>query len=132
MFWLILKSKKYFLVDHIKAQLWLPAGGHVELNEHPRVTVQREIIEELNIEAKFLVVDVFFLTQTVTVGLTAGHTDVSLWYVLEADSTQTLQYDPREFNGYKWFSYDEIVQTPLKKLDPNLHRFVRKWMNINS
>ncbi|MES2088062.1 MAG: NUDIX hydrolase [Patescibacteria group bacterium] len=104
----------------------------MELNEHPRVTVQREIIEELNIEAKFLVVDVFFLTQTVTVGLTAGHTDVSLWYVLEADSTQTLQYDPREFNGYKWFSYDEIVQTPLKKLDPNLHRFVRKWMNINS
>jgi 8-oxo-dGTP diphosphatase len=35
------------LVDHRKAQLWLPTGGHVEPGEHPRMTVRREANEEL-------------------------------------------------------------------------------------
>ncbi len=48
------KENKILLIDHIKAQLWLPAGGHVELNEHPKTTVEREVVEELNTQAKFL------------------------------------------------------------------------------
>lgn len=120
---------KLLLIDHIKAQLWLPAGGHVEPNENPKETVEREIIEELNIPANFLLEEPFFLTETVTVGLTAGHTDVSLWYILKGDSTKPLQYDPKEFNGYKWFGYDEILQMPIEKFDPHLHRFVRKWVS---
>src|SRR5882724_7728074 len=39
------------LVDHKNAQLWLPAGGHVEPGEHPRTTVSRELEEELGITA---------------------------------------------------------------------------------
>src|SRR5688572_27558461 len=34
--------RSILLVDHIKAQLWLPTGGHVELNEDPKDTVVRE------------------------------------------------------------------------------------------
>ncbi len=41
-------AKKILLVDHKKALLWLPAGGHVEPNENPRDTVQRECMEELD------------------------------------------------------------------------------------
>ncbi|MBP6942476.1 MAG: NUDIX domain-containing protein [Candidatus Buchananbacteria bacterium] len=122
------KENKILLIDHIKAQLWLPAGGHVEPNEHPKATVEREVVEELNIQADFLYDGIFFLTQAVTVNLTAGHTDVSLWYVLKADSNAPLQYDPGEFNGYKWFSPEEILETPIEKLDPHLHRFVKKWI----
>ena len=122
------KENKILLVDHIKAQLWLPPGGHVEPNENPKVTVEREIVEELNTEAIFLYDGIFFLTQAVTVGLTAGHTDVSLWYVLQGDSNVPLQYDPGEFNGYKWFGYDETLKMPIEKFDPHLHRFVYKWM----
>ena len=121
------KENKILLIDHIKAQLWLPAGGHVEPNEHPKKTVEREVVEELNIQAAFLYDGIFFLTQAVTVNLTAGHTDVSLWHVLKGDSNIPLQYDPGEFNGYKWFSPEEILETPIEKLDPHLHRFVKKW-----
>ena len=66
--------------DHIKAQLWLPSGGHVQLNENLKDTVTREIREELGLEATFLRNNdkPFFITVTQTVGLTAGHTDVSL------------------------------------------------------
>src|SRR6185295_14509627 len=67
-------KEKIMLVDHIKAGLWLPAGGHVEKNEHPNTTVEREIQEELNMEASYFKKEPFFITQTVTVGKTAGHT----------------------------------------------------------
>ncbi len=120
------KENKILLIDHIRAQRWIPTGGHVEINEHPKTTVEREIIEELNTKAIFLFDDIFFLAQAVTVGLTAGHTDVSLWYVLKGDSSRPIQYDEGEFNGYKWFTYDEILNISIEKLDKNLHRFVNK------
>ncbi len=48
------QQQKLLLVDHKKAGLWLPSGGHVEIDEHPQTTVQREVREELGIEATFL------------------------------------------------------------------------------
>jgi hypothetical protein len=51
-----------------------------------------------------------------------------LWYVLKGNSEIPLQYDPGEFNGYKWFGYDEVLDMPIEKLDPHLHRFVKKWV----
>lgn len=48
------EHQSLLLADHIKAQLWLPSGGHVEPQEDPKLTVQREVQEELGIEAIFL------------------------------------------------------------------------------
>ena len=47
-------ASKVLLVDHINAMRWLPSGGHVELNEHPKETAHRECMEELNLESRFL------------------------------------------------------------------------------
>jgi len=71
------------LVDHKKAELWLPPGGHVDLDEDPKETVRREAKEELGIEAEFLSDKPIFLTVTKTVGNVVEHTDVSLWYMLK-------------------------------------------------
>lgn len=114
---------KILLVDHKKAQLWLPSGGHVEINEHPKETVKRECHEELGIQADFWTDEPIFLTSTITVGLTAGHTDISLWYVLSGDSNAHYQFDREEFNATRWFSFDEI---PYKKSDPHMRRFIAK------
>lgn len=35
------------LGEHINAGLWLPPGGHVEVDEHPTTTARREAAEEL-------------------------------------------------------------------------------------
>jgi 8-oxo-dGTP pyrophosphatase MutT (NUDIX family) len=121
-------EKKIMLVDHIKAGLWLPAGGHIEKDEHPKTTVEREIQEELHMPADFLSPEPLLLTQAVTVNMAAGHTDVSLWYVVRADSKKKIDYDPREFNGCRWFGYDELLATDISKLDPHMHRFVRKFL----
>jgi len=116
-------TNQLLLVDHKKAGLWLPGGGHVEPGEHPDATVQRELWEELRIPAHFLLPHPLFLTVTQTVGATAGHTDVSLWYVLRGDSRQLLQYDHAEFLQVAWFSLDRL---PLQRSDPHLGRFAAK------
>lgn len=117
------RAKKILLVDHKKALLWLPAGGHVEFNEDPMDTVRRECMEELGIDAGFVFDKPIFLTSTVTVGLTAGHTDITLWYLLKGNHAQAYQFDPNEFNVIRWFGFDEI---PYERADPHMRRFVEK------
>jgi 8-oxo-dGTP pyrophosphatase MutT (NUDIX family) len=118
-------ANKILLVDHKKAGLWLPPGGHVELNEHPKETVRREIFEELRIQADFISHDPLFVTVTKTVGQTAGHTDVTLWYILRENSAIAIEYDQEEFNGINWFDIEGI---PYEKSDPHMERFVQKLL----
>ena len=125
------KHKSILLADHIKAQLWLPSGGHVEPNEDPKETVLREMREELNQEAVFLKGDdkPFFVTVTKTVGLTAGHIDVSLWYLVKGNILDFVDFDRREFNDVEWYSFDEILASSPVIFDPNMHRFTQKLKN---
>lgn len=116
-------ENKVLLADHKKAELWLPAGGHVEPNEHPKETVKREILEELSIDADFLSTDPFFLTVTKTVGSTAVHTDVSLWYILRGQASNLLKYDDAEFHQIRWFSPIDI---PYTRADPHMKRLIQK------
>jgi 8-oxo-dGTP diphosphatase len=89
---------RILLVDHKKAELWLPPGGHVDPGEDPKEAVRREAKEELGINAEFLFDEPLLLTVTKTVGNVAKHTDVSLWYLLKGDPSQVLDYDPNEFH----------------------------------
>lgn len=116
------------LVDHRNARLWLPSGGHVEPNEHPLVTVRREAQEELAIEADFLAERPIMISVSETVGLTAGHTDVSLWYALRGNRAVEIDYDEQEFLGVKWFGLSEL---PLGRTDPHMSRFAQKLRSIS-
>lgn len=116
-------NRQLLLTDHKDAGLWLPSGGHVEPEEHPRDTVVREAREELGIAANFVWPDPIFLTVTQTQGQSAGHTDVSLWYVLHGDTTMNPAYDPGEFNGVAWFAFDDL---PHERVEPHLVRFMGK------
>jgi 8-oxo-dGTP diphosphatase len=124
------KQRSILLVDHIKAQLWLPSGGHVEYNERPEDAVVREAREELNIDATFLNGNArpFFTTSTLTVGLTPGHTDVDLWYLLKGSVHDRLNYDKSEFVDVEWYTFDEILEMDPAIFDPHLQRFTYKLM----
>lgn len=124
----VIDGDRILLVDHIKAGLWLPPGGHVEPGERPADTVAREIREELGVAADFVDRAPLFLTVETTVGQTAGHTDVSLWYVLTADSCKVFDFDREEFREIRWF---EMNALPLDRCDPNLGRFVAKYLGPN-
>lgn len=119
---------RILLVDHKKAERWLPTGGHVDPGENPKETVKREAKEELGIEAEFLFDEPLLLTVTETVGNVAKHTDVSLWYLLKGDPSQALDYDSNEFHQIRWFGIDEI---PVEKSDPHMQRFLEKMRSRN-
>ncbi len=117
--------QQVLLVDHKKAGLWLPSGGHVEPDEHPHSTVAREVREELDVEAAFYTPAAlpFFVTVTPTVGNVARHVDVSLWYLLRGDARRLPWFDAGEFHGVAWFALDAL---PLARCDPHLARAAAK------
>lgn len=119
----VVDASHILLVDHKKAQLWLPPGGHVECGEHPRATVVRELKEELGFSPTQDVAAPLMITCTETVGLTAGHTDVSLWYVVRYDREQSINFDRLEFSAVRWFPFGEV---PYERSDPHMKRFIRK------
>ncbi|MGW1628385.1 NUDIX hydrolase [Streptomyces anthocyanicus] len=116
------------LVAHRKAGLWLPAGGHVESGEDPWAAVVRECREELGIEAVASPVAgelPFFLTVTGTRGQ-GPHTDVSLWYLLDAGAHTVTDYDRGEFSAVRWLTHEQVLAESAELLDPHMHRFARK------
>ena len=124
------------LVDHIKAGLWLPTGGHVEPGEHPVETVRREVAEELGVPAVFLPQlgeRPLFLTVTETVGtLEQRHTDVSLWFVLTSSRDQVFTPDLGEFRGIRWWTPQEVSDADPKTLDPHMGRMIAKLATLGS
>jgi 8-oxo-dGTP pyrophosphatase MutT (NUDIX family) len=122
-YFVLVDAENVLLVDHKNAQLWLPTGGHVEPGEHPRSTVARELREELGVELEHPLEPPLLVTCSTTVGLAAGHTDVSLWYVVNADRRRELHWDKEEFNSVQWFTFS---QTRDVRSDPHLGRFLEK------
>ncbi len=119
----VVDDEHILLVDHINAELWLPTGGHVDSGEHPRDTALREAQEELSLKGEFLRQGPVFVTITETVGKTAGHTDVSLWYVFRGDRRLSLKFDDSGFHDAKWFHKDDV---PLDRADRHMSRFLQK------
>lgn len=121
--------RSILLVEHRDAGLHLPAGGHVEPGEEPVETAIREAREELGIAATVLPqigARPLMVSQTTTVGVSAGHTDVDLWYVLGGDVGMTLVGDPREFSAWRWWTFEEVLAADRNVLDPHLQRFTAK------
>ena len=116
------------LVEHLLAGLWLPAGGHVEPDEHPADTADREAREELGIKPEF--VDParrpFFITVTQTVGLPPVHTDVSLWFLLLGRRELMLTPDQREFTEVRWWTAEQVQADTSGRFDPHYQRFLAK------
>ena len=123
----VVEDGHILLVDHKNAQLWLPPGGHVEPHEHPRNTVAREMREELGFAPAHEIQAPLMVTCSTTVGLTAGHVDVSLWYVVHAPRGQKINFDETEFNSVKWFAFGQV---PMHRSDPHLGRFIAKLNSI--
>lgn len=114
-----------YLGQHRMAGLHLPMGGHLEPQEHPLDAAHREAREELGIEPHFDVAgkQPLFLTRTLTVGRTAGHVDVSLWFAVRGERDREYPLDPSEFDGGRWWDLDPYG---LPATDPHLPRFIRK------
>jgi 8-oxo-dGTP diphosphatase len=121
------RNSDVFLVDHVNSGLILPPGGHVEPDEHPAAAARRECREELGIEASFSeTAPPIFVTVTTTIGLDAGHTDVSLWFVSDGSRRLEMTVDQLEFRGSRWWTLQEVKAAAGERFDPHFQRFITK------
>jgi ADP-ribose pyrophosphatase YjhB (NUDIX family) len=88
------------------------------------VTAHRELAEELGVTGA--AAEPVFLTVTQTVGVDAGHTDVSLWYVATVGRDEPLSVDEGEFAAVRWWPRADIAAADPARFDPHLGRFLAK------
>lgn len=120
-------SRSVMLIDHAKARAWLMPGGHVDPDEDPRRTVVRELDEELGIAPPFHPATgsaPLFLTVTQTRGADS-HTDVTLWFVFQADRQAPIVPDPMEISAVQWRELDSS-DWAAEEFDPGMARFAAK------
>ncbi|OGV95053.1 hypothetical protein A3A66_03505 [Microgenomates group bacterium RIFCSPLOWO2_01_FULL_46_13] len=106
------QSNAVFVGHHIKADEWLPPGGHIEPEEHPLDTLKREIVEELKYPLTHERPAFFNLT-VVDIANPARscrrHWD--LWYRVELKKLIDFTYDRQEFYTASWLPLSQALSS---------------------
>jgi hypothetical protein len=50
--------------------------------------------------------------------------------VLQSKVDGITSFDEEEFDSIKWLSLRQVLAEPRNTLDPHMHRFTRKLMNV--
>lgn len=117
-----------YLMNHRKAQTWLPPGGHVDAGLSFPEAVEAEMLEELGVKADFIYTQPFFLTNTLTRGLNAGHIDTTAWFLVEGDPSIPLNVLEKEASEGRWMGFEQIRALPA---ETNLPRAILKLSTFN-
>lgn len=129
----IVHDSKVLLIHHKKLNMWLPIGGHVELDEDPEETLFREVKEEcgLAIEVlstkpiikspgtKFLYAPNFLDIHNLPV----NHKHIALTYFAKSESDKFI-HNKEEHNDIRWFSKED-----LEKPEFNINNAVKFYAN---
>lgn len=101
------KYKLVYLGHHIKANDWIPPGGHIEENESPKDAVVREMSEELNFSLSNETIELFDITiKSIETPRLDCKKHWDLWYRVIMDKTD-FTFDKGEFYSAKWVSLEE-------------------------
>lgn len=133
--WIVFEQK-VLMIFHKKAQLWLPIGGHVELDEDPEEALYREVKEECGLEIELVgqekmqgypadshrkllptpsYMDIHDFNKT--------HRHISLAYFARAKSDKVILAED-EHSQIRWFSQKDL-DDPQYALIPEM-RFLAK------
>lgn len=103
------KSKSVFLGHHIKANQWIPPGGHIEMEETPLQTVYREFTEELRLPLSDQKVELFDLGITrITDPKRSCRIHYDFWYFTTINKIN-FEYDKSEFYEAAWLTIDDAI-----------------------
>ncbi|MDO8609447.1 MAG: NUDIX domain-containing protein [bacterium] len=123
------ESKSIFLVHHIKADDWIPPGGHIEKDELPKQTVIREFKEELRHELTTEIIDCFDISIKDIADNPRNNCKMhyDLWHVVYVDKLDFI-FDKGEFYDAGWFSFEEgikkIKTTKYRKIIETLFKTI--------
>ena len=131
----IVHKNRVLLVDHIKYDMWLPIGGHVELKEDPEQALYREVEEECGLEIEVLGTKLPEIPGDTTKPLmapqymdihdiTEKHKHVVFVY-FATSATDACRLAPLEHRSFKWFTEEEL-QNPSLPMKPSIRRYARE------
>lgn len=115
---------KVLLINHKLLNMWLPVGGHIELNEDPDEACAREVVEECGLSIEMLSrkhtgdygsTRALYIPDSVDIhpfGENTTHRHVNFGYHARATSAEP-QLAPEEHTDIKWFSADELSDPTL-------------------
>lgn len=111
-------SHAIYLGHHIKANDWIPPGGHIEPNELPVDAVKREFAEELHFNLKDEKIELFSLSikdVTHPEGYCARHFD--LWHLVYMDEKTNYDFLKKEYYDAGWFEFTKGAEKISKNPD---------------
>lgn len=122
----IVHRDKVLLVHHRILKMWLPVGGHIELDEDPIEALYREIKEEAGIDKNDLEImsnkpeikgtrHKFLLTPNYLDihNFSKTHQHISLNYFLKS-KTEKIVRNIKEHNEIRWFTKKQITSKDLE------------------
>lgn len=104
------ESKSIYLGHHIKADDWIPPGGHIKLHELPIETVKREFVEELQYKLNKERVELFDLTIKDVSGNPKHSCKIhyDFWYLVYINKF-VFNFDKSEFYQAEWLTIPEAL-----------------------
>lgn len=110
---LLSHERRFLLMNHAKAGMWLPVGGHLEDGEFPGEACEREILEEICIS---LVVPSapFFVTCTTVTDGSISHEDVTFWYLKEVGVEHAREIRSASGEELRWQEMTSLRDSPSK------------------
>ena len=124
------ESKSVFLGHHIKADSWIPPGGHIDPAESPLDAVKREFGEELGMELTNEVINLFNLSVIHINDHRLCKTHYDFWYAVFTDK-KDFQFDKKEFYDAGWFFIEDAYQkvtNPVYK--PVFKKLIKSWNSM--
>ncbi|HEX8763162.1 MAG TPA: NUDIX domain-containing protein [Candidatus Saccharimonadales bacterium] len=130
----IVHDDKVLFVNHPRYGLWVPIGGHVEMDEDPEQALFREIKEETGLEVEVLSDKALepveaenkFLFRPNYLGVydaTPDHRHISFNYFVRASNPDAVMSD--EHTDMKWLGIDDL-QNPDFDLTPSLRFYAKE------
>ncbi len=107
-----LPTLEIFAGHHIKADEWIPPGGHMKTNETTIDTVSREFYEELNhrlTNEKIVLFDIGITPITNNLRNRKCRIHRDFWYYVIVDKVP-FAYDKREFYDAAWLPIDTAIK----------------------
>ncbi len=133
--WIVSRDrKKVLLTHHLKLNMWLQIGGHVEGDEHILETALREASEESGLTAlkclseKIFDIDVHLFPKR---GEVEAHYHYDIRFLFEADENEKLVRQTSESKAMKWIPLDEVSRyakegTIMRMASKSIHMAIGK------
>src|SRR3989344_5513030 len=131
----ITNESRVLLILHKKLNMWLPIGGHIELNEDSDEALFREVKEECGLDVellgekpqivspgtKFLITPAFLDIHEVT----PTHKHIAFRYFATSKSSQ---FSNVEHDDMRWFSMEDL-DNPEFGIKPDIQFYAKEALN---